>query len=110
MGSRRERANSSGLADLLAEAMVAFQETQPERSVDEQNRGTPQSDAARWSDSGWSDSAPSGRRGSESGEPRRTGAESGESGRRGVDLSPSAGGIRGRHRSSEWAPADIDSG
>ncbi|GLZ37771.1 hypothetical protein [Actinokineospora sp. NBRC 105648] len=47
--SRRDRTHSSGLAELLAEALVAFQATQPDGGP----TGDAESDAARWSDEGW---------------------------------------------------------
>ncbi|MBC6449779.1 hypothetical protein [Actinokineospora xionganensis] len=93
--ARRER-SSSGLAELLAEAMVAYQETtQP-----------PPTPSGTWAaDARAVDDIPA------------TPQEQPAGGRRRApeDAPPPAAGntrsnFRGRHRSSEWAPADIDSG
>ncbi|PPK69007.1 hypothetical protein V5P93_001381 [Actinokineospora auranticolor] len=96
-GSRRERTNPSGLADLLAEALVAFQATQSNQGwADEREPDPPRRPA---DGSTWATDARA--------------AEPGERETRRADLSglptPPAG-LRGRHRSSEWAPADLDHG
>ena len=70
-----ERTASSGLADLLAEAMAAYQATQPAE------------------------------RDSWDAEPERVDEQQQASGGSGTPP-----GVHGRHRSSEWAPADFDSG
>ncbi|WP_026316707.1 hypothetical protein [Actinokineospora enzanensis] len=165
-GSRRERTDPSGLADLLAEALVAFQATQATQATqaEQAEQPTPTApadpglDVPRWSD-GWADlplfgaepdrlpepSRPVGTQVDNSGELRRpeparwpppadarppaaaaepdrrrswaTDARAAEPAERaeprrtdlsGLPTPPS--GIRGRHRSSEWAPADLDSG
>ncbi|WP_091372750.1 hypothetical protein [Actinokineospora alba] len=93
--ARRER-SSSGLAELLAEAMVAYQETtQP-----------PPTPSGTWAaDARAVDDIPAPPEEQPSGGRRRAPE----------DAAPPATGntrsnFRGRHRSSEWAPADIDSG
>ncbi|WP_157367724.1 hypothetical protein [Alloactinosynnema sp. L-07] len=84
LAGRRERTSSSGLAELLAEAMVAFQETQPQRDLET---------AGAWAaDARAVDPV----------------AEPESSGRRRAAEPDNP--LKGRHRSSEWAPADIDSG
>ena len=103
-GGRRERTASSGLADLLAEAMVAFQATRPEG---DRNRSA-WADDARAADPEHTDPTPV-----QSPQPERdTGRGVGRSADTdaGTGRKADAGGDHGRHRSSEWAPADFDSG
>ncbi|WP_035277924.1 hypothetical protein [Actinokineospora spheciospongiae] len=103
-GGRRERTASSGLADLLAEAMVAFQATRPEG---DRNRSA-WADDARAADPEHTDPTPA-----ESARPERdTGRGVGRSADTdaGTGRKADAGDDHGRHRSSEWAPADFDSG
>ncbi|PWW56209.1 hypothetical protein [Actinokineospora spheciospongiae] len=103
-GGRRERTASSGLADLLAEAMVAFQATRPEG---DRNRSA-WADDARAADPEHTDPTPA--------EPARPERDTGRGVGRSADTDAGtgrkadAGGDHGRHRSSEWAPADFDSG
>ncbi|MCG8917111.1 hypothetical protein L6E12_15070 [Actinokineospora sp. PR83] len=103
-GGRRERTASSGLADLLAEAMAAFQATQPEG----ERNGSAWADDARAADPEHTDPAPT-----RSPRPERdTGRGAGRSADSdaGIGRTADPGGDHGRHRSSEWAPADFDSG
>jgi hypothetical protein len=82
---RRERAG--GIADLLAEAMVAYQETQPPRNLD--------------AEGAWAADA------------RPADVEPDDRARKAPEVEQrDAGAVNphGRHRSSEWAPADIDHG
>ncbi|WP_156757804.1 hypothetical protein [Actinokineospora pegani] len=106
---RRERTASSGLADLLAEAMEAYEATKVDPAAPahgEPGTGDWAGDA-RTAD----DIAGTGgrrRRAGGGGSAHAAGADGPALGRSGLPT-PSRG-IRGRHRSSEWAPVDFDSG
>ncbi|WP_051385376.1 hypothetical protein [Actinokineospora inagensis] len=140
--SRRERTNPSGLADLLAEALVAFKATQPDddppavdwpppaesasepqrlgdllRSTDipqpdDGAKTRPTGELPRWSrmstESHWPDQ-PTWPTPSTDGATWAADARAAEPTERPTRRSSSSP-LRGRHRSSEWAPADFESG
>ncbi|MGQ0837944.1 hypothetical protein [Actinokineospora sp.] len=115
--ARRDRTASSGLANLLAEALVAFQSTHPEWPQTMGDRPTEALPAETWAaDPTAAEPEPTSnregrRRADEVGNVGAGDSARGVEGRRRADAwGAQAHGVRGRHRSSEWAPADLDGG
>ncbi|MDQ3405827.1 MAG: hypothetical protein M3548_20935 [Actinomycetota bacterium] len=105
-GRRRDRTASSGLADLLAEALVAYQETQPQSQTAELEEEAAASIDQESSFDGDVRTAETWAADARAADGRAAEPE----GRRQPGRTLNPGPIEGRHRSSEWAPADVDSG
>ncbi len=105
-GRRRDRTASSGLADLLAEALVAYQETRPQSQTAELEEEAAASIDQESSFDGDVRTAETWAADARAADGRAAEPE----GRRQPGRTLNPGPIEGRHRSSEWAPADVDSG